>query len=218
MNDKGDERLYNNLFVTVVIFYDKAENEKLNHDLLEDQIREVLCKTPYGGYKINSITVECYDKNKGTEKSFAGRISGKTSNIYLNNEVLSVKQPEGEKNIQTLVYHFVKDWNDTVFGTSTDGGYGEIRLRRCGIDGDGGNLQMEILIDSLPPGVEKQPFFDTLEGRGKDLFEHIMADGESVKFLEGHEIGSVNVTFHTPWGSVYEHENEYHEYMYRLTE
>lgn len=216
MNDEGNEKLYNNLFVTVDIYYDRDENKKLNHNLLFDQLKEALRKTPFGGYKINSITVNCYDKKKGMEPSFAGKITGETTNFYLNNEILSVRQTEDEKNIQSVAYRYIKGWNDEAYSTSQESKYGEIRLKRFGIQKDQGNLYVEVLIHSLPAGMEKKPFFDTLEGRGQGLSDSIMADHELKKYLESHGASTVKVTFHTPWGSDYADENDYHTYEYRI--
>lgn len=68
-------KLYNNIILTVDIYYVPDDENMISKNRIYDEIIERLRNTPYGYYKINTIQINLYRSEIDTEEPYATRES-----------------------------------------------------------------------------------------------------------------------------------------------
>lgn len=207
MNEQANEKQYNNISVNVEIYYKAGEISSSDHELFDsitDQVIGALNETPYGRFKINEFNLDLYNSENNFQKY-------NTSIGFLKPDSIPPAQTEGEFNIQTIAYNFVKEFNRREFSHERFSRHGNVTLKRFGIKSDTDELYIEIPIYEADYSKDLDAFIKSLEGRSNDLYDLIIANEDALSYLEDNNVKTVTVSFYTPWDP-----QKYYSYSFDL--
>lgn len=204
MNEYANQKMYENLFVRVNVYYDPKQLAGDEAEVVEeiyDGVMDAVRETPYGAFKIYEMTIACYDSVSGFGRY--GESTQGFGNGYseLGEKIWVAEQPADEYHVQTIVYDFVHDYNDTVFDDEIYmfARHENVTLSSFGIKPDSGELYMKIPIYMSPVGQDAEEFADSLAGKGQEIYNRIMTDEEAVEYLKDQKVQTIVIEFYTPW-------------------
>lgn len=190
MKEDKNERDPNNVTLDISLYYDPKQitgNEQTIIDQICEQLRMTL-RSP----RVREINVACYNSVDNI-----GRYGINSMNFAIVDSSLKVEQSEEELKVQTIVYDFVSDWNDTETKNNNTGYPHElITLSHFGIKPETNELYIEIRVYSS--NLENTEFLkETMEEKSEELYRKIILDNVADTYLADNKMKQITVVFCT---------------------
>ncbi len=206
MNSVYNEKMYNNISVKIRVDYvtdGKVDNERdLVYEAME-QVEDAMSKNIYYNFKVfnrNNLPIGFYkdDKLRYGSDTISKNIFNSCGTQYMKFEI----DPD-EMNVQTMVYDFVKKWDEDKFGEieipiSSDTPI-NIFLHNFGVIEDDNSLYIFIAMHSQYLDKSAEETLKDIEAKSLEMKDLILGDKNAREFLEGKGVTKIKFSFYTDW-------------------
>ncbi|PID82307.1 MAG: hypothetical protein CSB16_01715 [Clostridiales bacterium] len=201
MNQMMNERMYANIFVEIKLNYDPEKikgNEREITDKVSIQLSESMNNNMHVRFKVIDLCIGFYS-NKGVNRYGCDGVNLDYGR-GMSPQPLVPKMSESEKATQTIVYDFVKDWNNEKFGNvDSPNAIGLILLKNFGLISEDKALYICVGIDIDYPDKSSDETLKDIEDKSLEIKDLILKSQNGKDFLKENEIKKIKFSFYTPW-------------------
>ncbi|MBQ7797315.1 MAG: hypothetical protein IJ374_12260 [Lachnospiraceae bacterium] len=207
-----NQKAYQNISLHVDIFHAPVEmtKEAMDHaDEAYNSLYECLYRETTYGKLVYRIEIDRY---AGEDKS-GGSVGSRQIMTGYSGDQNKVAQPKNELKAQTIAYDYAEALRQKKYlkDGSEEIPYGSPVLTRFGIDSVSGELIVELEM-STPQEEHMEAFRESLDARGKEVCELLVADKKVLEYLKDNNVPVITVGFTTS----HEGDDFYYEYRHEV--